>query len=95
MSELSALLDRSLRERLLRAQTAGCECMVKTPIPSYHEDICKYRLCVEALEKIDQYQAAMLLHESDIRELGQEVERLTLEVKGWEDNDSLYGVDEP
>ena len=44
---------RSLTERLLRAQVAGCTCLTKTPEVACHDPQCTYRLSAEALQRID------------------------------------------
>ncbi len=52
-----------LKDRLLRAQVGGCTCVTKTPELTYHDALCNYRLCAEAVDEITRlegiYQSAV------------------------------------
>ena len=38
----------SLRQRLMGATVASCECATKTPVIEFHDEKCLYRILVEA-----------------------------------------------
>lgn len=50
--EGASLGNTSIEERLIRATLASCSCQTKTPAPHHHDEMCRYRLFMDAYSEI-------------------------------------------
>ncbi|MDP3137737.1 MAG: hypothetical protein Q8N17_15565 [Burkholderiaceae bacterium] len=52
--------NTSIEERLVRATVASCSCMTKTPAPHHHDEMCRYRLFMDAYSEIVKHKARVV-----------------------------------
>jgi hypothetical protein len=47
-------IEQDIVFKLLLATSSSCSCLTKTPELKYHNDICTYRVIMEAIDEINE-----------------------------------------